>query len=90
MTGKTDRGQRVSDHYLVRWLERERGVDMDALRDAAWETLSEATRICVSSGHRGSVQLPSGARVLWNEGVLVTYLPPGAPIPKWFTHGKRR
>ncbi len=64
----------ITDHALIRWLERVKGIDMDIIRaemsSAAIDTASRFAR-----GGECSVILSSGVRVLVRAGVVQTALP---------------
>jgi hypothetical protein len=66
----------VSDHYLVRWLERNVGVDIDALRIMAWAELAPGVQEAILSFPQGAADIKGGGKAVWKRHKLVTYLPP--------------
>jgi len=60
---------RVSDHALVRWLERSHSIDMEGLRDLLAEKLREAVEV----GATGA--LIDGQWFVLEGGTIVTVLP---------------
>lgn len=66
----------VSDHYLIRWMERSIGIDMDGMRKMAWLELGPDAQAAARTMSNGAVRLPDGAKAIWKGGVLVTYLAP--------------
>lgn len=61
----------VSDHAVVRWLERARGFDVDAIR-------AEIARICLPAAEVGCRKLSVGGLTYMLEGFKVTTISPSA------------
>lgn len=67
----------VTDHAIVRYLERVEGLDLTAVRDhiRAYQAASQPT------GVKGVHRHPDGNQIIIsNVGVIVTILPTDAPI----------
>lgn len=68
--------RQVTDHAIVRYLERVEGVDIEALKDRVRAFVAEAT----ATPTKGVRQHPSGLQVIVNPGgVIVTILPNDSP-----------
>lgn len=59
----------VSDHALIRWLERVKGVDMEALRSEIRASIAPAVAAGATAVERG------GMRFTIEKGVLTTVMP---------------
>lgn len=61
----------VTDHALLRYLERVMGIDVERIRE---EMISEAMRIGVEFG-ASAVKLGTGERMVLQGSTIVTVLP---------------
>ena len=66
----------VTDHALVRYIERVKGIDVEALRG---EILTDGRRAAIKRYGSLKIPLPDGARVVVKEGVIVTVSPKRQP-----------
>lgn len=73
---------RVSDHAVLRYLERVKGVDIEAIRR---EILSETVLAAIKIGCR-AVEI-EGHKFTIVDGCITTCLPAGA---NGFSHGRAR
>jgi hypothetical protein len=73
---------RVSDHAVVRFLERVKGMDIEKIRR---EILSETVLAAIAMGAR-AVEI-EGHKFTIVDGCITTCLPPGA---NGFSHGAGR
>jgi hypothetical protein len=64
----------VSDHALLRYLQRVKGVDLDAIRA---EILSPTMRAAIQAG-ASAVNINGHLYAIRNDGCVVTVLPAGA------------
>lgn len=62
---------RISDHAVIRYLERRHGFDFEAVRA---EMLTKAVRVAVEFG-ASTVVDGLGGRLIIRNGTVVTYLP---------------
>ncbi len=65
---------RVTDHALVRFLERAGGLDVDALRAVLAASLERAATAAASIGARRCTVIVDGLRYVIEDGHLVTVL----------------
>ncbi len=63
----------VTDHAIVRWLERVCGFDIEALKAEIVAAIPERAAASVAAVGQGGVKLPSGASLMLRRdgGVLV-------------------
>lgn len=66
---------RVSDHALVRWLERVGALDTEALRGMLACSLEKAAQAGLALGSSNFLILADGMVYLVRDGVLVTCIP---------------
>lgn len=67
----------VTDHAIVRYLERVEGYDVEALKSRVRGYLKETA----ATGVKGVYLHPQGQQVVVSaRGLIVTVLPPGSPI----------
>ncbi|WP_100965336.1 hypothetical protein [Bosea sp. FBZP-16] len=66
----------VSDHALVRFLERSGALDVEAVRQALASSLARASRAAQRVGIDDYEIVADGLRYVVREGILVTVTPP--------------
>lgn len=69
----------VSDHALVRWLERKHGLDVKRMKQDIWAEVEEAKKAGVYQKKRGHYVEGGGLVYVLSkdEGVLITILEEG-------------
>lgn len=67
----------VTDHAVLRWIERVAGIDVDAIRERMIEEIAGAARAAANAGlpERYSVRTSDAVYVL-DSGTVVTVLSP--------------
>lgn len=65
---------RVSDHALIRFLERAGGFDVEQLRLSIGHSLTRAMLVCDKIGTSDAVITVDGLRYVVTNGVVVTVL----------------
>lgn len=67
----------ITDHAVLRYLERVKGVDIAAIRR---EMTSAALEAVSTLGGTADVRMPCGARLRVINGAVVTVVPPHKPM----------
>lgn len=67
----------ISDHAVLRYLERVKGIDIAAIRR---EMSSAALEAVSGMGGTADVRMPNGARLRVVAGVVVTVIPKHKPM----------
>jgi hypothetical protein len=71
---------RVSDHALVRFLERSGAAEVEPLKQAIAASLDRARRAAGELGRDSFVVVADGLRYIVEDGVLVTVLDQRRPV----------
>lgn len=69
---KVHHGDIITDHALLRYLERVRGIDIEAVRK---EILSERVMGVIRQLGSAKINLQNGCRAVVDHGVVVTVVP---------------
>lgn len=75
MSSRRPNGIRVSDHALLRFLDRAGGVDVEPLRDALEKSLARATVAAGTIGLQRYHILADGMTYIVEDDVVVTIVP---------------
>lgn len=75
MTSQAPAYIRVTDHALVRFLQRVGGLDIEAVREALTTSLKRAQVVADGVGKRNYNVLADGIVYVVRDGVVVTVLP---------------
>lgn len=70
---------RISDHAVLRWLERVHGIDVEGFRQELRAQVEPAIVVGSSIGRRFTLKRPDGNYVIDNE-TLITVTPPGQRV----------
>lgn len=73
---------RLSDHALLRFLERAGGFDVEAVRKAVEAAFDRAAQLAAELGERDYTVIVGDHRYFVRDGVIVTLLPAGQYRPE--------
>jgi hypothetical protein len=76
--------RQITDHAIVRYLERVGGIDMEAAKARIREFVGD----CTPTDVKGILRHPTGVQVVVStRGLVVTILPEDAPAEEWVERG---
>lgn len=80
----------VSDHALVRYIERVHGIDIDQLREIVADLVREAAEVGATKFSVDGFTYAIAHQRIGNEAVVTTVLPGASPTMANLWRGKRR
>lgn len=72
----------VTDHALIRWLQRQVGIDTDHMRARVMAELGPDAQQVIARGEHADIPMADGGTAVIRNGAVVTILGPGEyPTP---------